>query len=357
MSKWIEEELEPGLRASYGLKKVLASTQSKWQTVDVVDLECFGRALMIDGLIQSCQIDECVYHECLVHPALLMHACPKTVYIGGGGEGSTAREVLRHSTVERCVMVDIDEDVVNFCREHLPENKEAFADPRLELVIDDAKAVLENSPTGFDVIIMDLDDPLEGGPCYQLYTTEFYAMIKAKLNPGGIFVTQSGQAGMKRHDLVWSPVHNTLKDVFPVVRAYNQASAAAVPTALAGRGCRSRCCRFRHPPIRLSAPVLPTSLCVSSCRAPQAVYSFMDEWGWNIAFTEGGALLEPAEVDRRIAERIKGTTEFLDGESYRGIFSLSKMHRKTLAEETRILSVAKGTFATMHSQGLCVAEK
>ena len=52
MSKWIEEELEPGLRASYGLKKVLNSCESKWQTVDVVDLECFGRALMIDGLIQ-----------------------------------------------------------------------------------------------------------------------------------------------------------------------------------------------------------------------------------------------------------------------------------------------------------------
>ena len=109
---------------------------------------------------------------------------------------------------------------------------------------------------------------------------------------------------------VFTPVHSTVRAVFPAARAYNQ-----------------------------------------------AVYSFMDEWGWNIAFTEGGALLEPAEVDRRIAERIKGTTEFLDGESYRGIFSLSKMHRKTLAEETRILSVAKGTFATMHSQGLCVAEK
>ena len=52
MSKWIEEELEPGLRASYGLKKVLNSCQSKWQSVDVVDLECFGKALMIDGLIQ-----------------------------------------------------------------------------------------------------------------------------------------------------------------------------------------------------------------------------------------------------------------------------------------------------------------
>jgi thermospermine synthase len=223
MSKWIEEELEPGLRVSYGLKSLLHSGQSKFQTVDVVDLEPFGRTLLIDGLIQSCQIDEYVYHESLVHPALLSHPCPKRVYIGGGGEGSTAREVLRHRTVEKCVMVDIDADVVHFCREHLPENTAAFADKRLDLVIDDAKAVLQQATEGFDVIIMDLDDPLEGGPCYQLYTVEFYQMCLSKLNPGGVFVTQSGQAGITRHHLVWSPVNSTLRQVFPKVHAYNQA--------------------------------------------------------------------------------------------------------------------------------------
>ena len=112
---------------------------------------------------------------------------------------------------------------------------------------------------------------------------------------------------------MWSPVHSTLRQVFPAVRAYNQ-----------------------------------------------AVYSFMDEWGWNIAFSDPGmgSLLEPDQVDVRIAERIKGGSDaltFLDGESYRGIFSLSKVHRKTLREETRVLSRERGTFAVMHSQGLCVA--
>merc|ERR1719203_2782113 len=129
----------------YKMDKILGSTTSKFQTVDLVDLEPFGRSLVIDGLMQSCRVDEFVYHECLVHPAMLMHPAPKNVYIGGGGEGSTAREVLRHKTVEKCVMVDIDKDVVDFCREHLPENKEAFADPRLELVIEDAKVVLEQA--------------------------------------------------------------------------------------------------------------------------------------------------------------------------------------------------------------------
>jgi len=307
-NKWIEEELEDGLRVNYRLKKIFHTGESKFQTVDLVDLEPFGRCLIIDGLIQSCQVDEFVYHECLVHPAMLLHPNPKTVFIGGGGEGSTAREVLRHSSVEKCVMVDIDDVVVHFCREHLPENAEAFKDPRLELIIDDAKKQLEDSTTKYDVIIMDLDDPLEGGPCYQLYTKEFYTMAKSKLTPNGVLVTQSGQAGIKQHPVVFTSIHNTLKQVF--------------------------------------AQVFPMN---------QAVYSFMDEWGWNLA-VQDAAIPDPKklskeEVDKRIASRIKGDLQFLDGESWAGVFALSKKHRRSLAEETAVLSTS-GTFRFMHNPGV-----
>lgn len=313
MSKWLEENLEPGLRASYRIERILGSTTSQFQTVDLVDLEPFGRSLVIDGLMQSCRCDEWVYHECLVHPAMLLHPTgAKTVYIGGGGEGSTAREVLRHKTVEKCVMVDIDGDVVRFCKEHLDENHAAFADPRLELVIDDAKGWLEQRDLKFDVIIMDLDDPLEGGPCYQLYTTEFYTFLKSRLNPGGIFVTQSGQSGIKQHHLVFSPINRTLKDVFSHVVAYNQ-----------------------H------------------------VYSFMDEWGWNMALTEEGAPSPPSlsaeEVDKRIDARITGgasTLQFLDGITWQGIFALSKKHRKTLSEETVVMSVSGNQHRFMCNAGV-----
>jgi len=304
MSKWLEEEVEPGLRIMYKLDKILGSTTSKFQTVDLVDLEPFGRSLVIDGLMQSCRVDEFVYHECLVHPAMLLHPNPKNVYIGGGGEGSTAREVLRHKSVEKCVMVDIDEDVVGFCKEHLDENHAAFADPRLDCIIDDAKAWIEKSDLKFDVIIMDLDDPLEGGPCYQLYTKEFYTMLRTKMNPGGIFVTQSGQSGIKQHHLVFSPINCTLKAVFPKVVAYNQ-----------------------H------------------------VYSFMDEWGWNMGLpeehSESPASLSAEEVDKRIAARITGELQFLDGESWAGIYALSKKHRKTLAAETCVMSVEGNTHRFM----------
>jgi len=160
----------------------------------------------------------------------------------------------------------------------------------------------------FDVIIMDLDDPLEGGPCYQLYTTEFYQMLKSKLNPGGIVVTQSGQSGMKQHHLVFSPIHNTLKSVFPNTTAYNQ-----------------------------------------------AVYSFLDEWGWNIGLTEADAAppasLTVAQVDELIAARIDGELQFLDGISWTGIWALSKKHRKTLAAETCVMSVAGNQHCFMPNPG------
>jgi thermospermine synthase len=304
MSKWLEEEVEPGLRIMYKIDKILASTVSKFQTVDLVDLEPFGRSLVIDGLMQSCRVDEFVYHECLVHPAMIMHPNPKNVYIGGGGEGSTAREVLRHKSVEKCVMVDIDADVVAFCKEHLEENHAAFANPRWDCIIDDAKAWIEKSDLKFDVIIMDLDDPLEGGPCYQLYTKEFYEMLRTKMNPGGIFVTQSGQSGIKQHHLVFTPINCTLKAVFPKVVPYNQ-----------------------------------------------AVYSFMDEWGWNMGLpeesSESPTSLSVEEVDKRIAAKIDGELQFLDGESWRGIYALSKKHRKTLADETCVMSVEGNTHRFM----------
>jgi hypothetical protein len=155
-------------------------------------------------------------------PVMCSHPCPKRVFIGGGGEGATLREVLRHATVEECVMVDIDGDVVNYCRDHMPGHSAGvYKDPRATLVIDDCKVQLEGHADGsFDVIIMDLSDPLDGGPCYQLYTTAFYTTILAKLAPGGIFVTQSGCGSTLDADRCFTCVHSTLKQVFPKVWGY-----------------------------------------------------------------------------------------------------------------------------------------
>ena len=95
------------------------------------------------------------------------------------------------------------------------------SDPRLELIYDDARAQLENYPGTFDVIIGDLADPVFGGPCYQLYTDDFYKnVVSKKLNAGGIFATQSGPCGVMTAGEVFSSIHSTLKASFPTVVPY-----------------------------------------------------------------------------------------------------------------------------------------
>ena len=166
--------------------------KSPFQKVQIIE-SCFGKTLVLDSKTQSAEFDEHIYHESLVHPALLTHPEPKTVFIGGGGEYATAREVLRHPSVERCVMVDIDEKVCKICEEELPEwGNGCTKDPRLEVVssrhgasffapprdlvltpprlssalqhYDDAYGFLERDTRSYDVVIMDIADPIEAGP-------------------------------------------------------------------------------------------------------------------------------------------------------------------------------------------------
>jgi len=177
---------------------------------------------MLDEKMQSTTSDEFIYHENLVYPALLTHENPKKVLILGGGEGATAREILRFKSVEKCVMVDIDEVVVKTSKEFLTSyHKGAWENPKLELIIGDAKEYLEKSEEKWDVIVGDLADPLPCGPCYLLYTVEFYTMLASKLAPGGIFVTQSGPCGLYSISDVCIPVYNTLSKVFKNATMYH----------------------------------------------------------------------------------------------------------------------------------------
>lgn len=314
--KWLEEEIQDDLKWSIQVKQVLHSGKSEFQSVELVDSGPFGKVLLLDGKAQSAEADERVYHEMLVHPALLAHPRPRTVFIAGGGEGATAREVLRHTSVERLVMADIDAVVCDFCERHLPANAAAFADARLDLVIDCAKARLEAAPDGaFDVIIGDLADPVSGGPCYQLYTREFYeGVIARKLAPGGVFVTQSGPAGVLSSGEVFAPIHHTLAAVFP-----------------------------RVVPLTAHVP------------------SYADTWGWNIAFGRGeaeegrpSALPESAEeADAAMASRIDGELTFLDGATLVGARALNKIVRRVVAEETHVYTVDAPRF--IHGEGIAGA--
>jgi len=151
----------------------------------------WGKVLWLDDVLTVAEKDEFIYHEMIVHLPMFVHPNPKRVLIIGGGDGAAAREVLKHPDLEKCVMVDIDEVVINMCKKHMPFLSDgAFENPNLDLVIGDAMDYVTNSPdNSFDVIIVDSTDPLTDSPGEILYTEEFYSHVERILAPNGVIST------------------------------------------------------------------------------------------------------------------------------------------------------------------------
>ena len=209
--RWHYEQITPELVQGERVERVIHEGRTDYQSVVVQDTALFGRSLVLDGKTQSTALDEFVYHESLVQPCMVTHPQPRRVFVAGGGEGATIREVLAHDSVERVVMVDIDREVVDLCKEHLGGHHQgAFDDPRLELRHMDALQYLRDADERYDVAIIDVPDPLEGGPAYLLYTTEFYDLLMSRLTESGMMAAQSGPTGPALYSQCFSVVANTI---------------------------------------------------------------------------------------------------------------------------------------------------
>lgn len=290
---WHYELITPGLLQAEERLEVFFRGQTEFQHVEVMDGGAFGRTLILDGKTQSTEVDEFAYHEALVHPSMIAHPNPTSVFVAGGGEGATIREVFAHRSVEQVVMVDIDKQVVDLCRKYLPNHHQgSFDDPRLELHHMDALKFLEDTSLRFDVVIIDVPDPLEAGPAYLLFTQEFYALLMDRLKPGGLMVAQSGPTGPAFYEQCFSAVANTVGSVFPSVYL----SEAFVP-------------------------------------------SFGTTWGFVIGSTgPDPTALSVEETDARISDRIDGDLRFLDGITLRGMTSVPKYLRAAVAAEDKIIT-------------------
>jgi len=218
--KWFFESTTPVEGHMHAIARTISSRQTKFQFMEIFETHSYGKVLVLDGRIQSSQHDEFIYHEILVQPGLLAHPRPVRAMVIGGGEGATVREILRHPTITDCLMVDIDGEVVEECKKHLPEmHRGAFEDTRTRVLHEDARAYLEKTTERFDLIVVDLPEPLEEGPACQLFTTEFYTLIRDRLTDDGVMSMQAGMT--KINELFfYGAVHRTLTAVFPVVAPY-----------------------------------------------------------------------------------------------------------------------------------------
>lgn len=294
-SDWLRDDLSKDQIILHKIKTRVASAQTAFQEVELLQTAKHGMTLVLDGTIQSAEADEWIYHESLVHPALLSCPAAGRVAILGGGEGATLREVLRHGWVSEAVMVDIDGEVVEFCRQNLQSfHQGAFDDPRAQILIDDARSWLEQLPDeSFSSVIFDLSEPIEEGPSQNLFTREFFLEIKRVLVPEGTLGMHAGPVDLSQ---------SNLGEFFPRLMA----TVGAV---------------FEQ--------VLP--MCAH-------VFSFSDLWTFAVAkkSSEQGAIL--GDVDSLVKERVNGELRHYDAQCHAHMSQLPKYLRKLLKGDRRIFT-------------------
>ena len=285
---WLsEKDLPYSVRLSYGFSQLVHQSRSPYQEILIFDVPGLGRLLQLDGYLQSCEYDVEMYHEPLVHVPALLQGAPKKVLILGAGEGATAHEALRWKSVERLLMLDIDQMVVEACREHMVMfHHNSFSDPRVELRFCDAFDYLEQAEELWDLVIGDLTDPNEGGLSKKVFAPESFARIKRLLRPGGIVAMQVGGMLPSTSKYCALLLQNA-RQVFP----HSQLYAHLVPTFLGLNGYM---------------------VCSSEPFA-------------NLSLTE-------EQVEAKLQEYVQGTLTCIDGQSFFDVFRLPLFVRQAIAQ-------------------------
>lgn len=194
-----------------GLKKLLFSEQTNYQLVEVYETDTWGNLMTIDGMVMLSEKDEFVYHEMLSHPAMFAHPKPEKVLIIGGGDGGTAREVMKHPSVKHVDMVEIDEAVVRASKQFLPEVG-AWNDDRLNVLFEDGIAFVKNAKAEYDVVIIDGSDPV--GPAEGLFEKDFFQFCFDALKEGGVLTAQTESPWVKEYHPSIKKVFDALNEVF-----------------------------------------------------------------------------------------------------------------------------------------------
>ena len=211
------ETLYSGYGQSFTVDRILFEDKTEHQHLVIFENRGFGRVMALDGVIQTTEKDEFIYHEMLTHVPVFAHGAAQRVLIIGGGDGGTLREVLKHKSIEHVTMVEIDQAVVDMCKQWLPNHSaDAYEDPRVNLVIDDGMRFVNNPEKApdntFDVIISDCTDPI--GPGKVLFSSGFYNGCKRTMTGKGIFVAQNGVPLMQLEEVERTTIRlgNYVKD-------------------------------------------------------------------------------------------------------------------------------------------------
>ena len=228
MELWFTENHSDNVRFSIKVDKHLRSAQSEFQRIDVFESEEFGRILALDGYLMITEKDEYIYHEMITHVPMAVNPDIRNVLVIGAGDGGTVRELCRYSSIENIDMVEIDEMVVEICREYLPQTACRLSDPRVHIFYQDGLRFVRNKENEYDLIIVDSTDPFGVGE--GLFTREFYGNCFKALKADGILVNQHESTFYTAYANSMKRAHSRIKSTFPLALVYQ----AHIPTYPSG---------------------------------------------------------------------------------------------------------------------------
>lgn len=224
MELWYSEDHTNNVKFSLKIKKQLFSSQSDFQKVDVLDTYEYGKLLTLDGLVMVTEKDEFVYHDMIVHTSMAVNPNIKNVLVIGGGDGGTARELMRYPSIQHVDMVEIDKMVVDVSREFFPTISCALDNEKVNVLYEDGVSFVKDKNDFYDLIIIDSTDPI--GPGEGLFTTEFYNNCYNALTNEGILVNQNETPIYDEFFEVGISSNRKLSKMFPIVEVYQ----ASIPT-------------------------------------------------------------------------------------------------------------------------------
>ncbi len=241
MELWFTEKHTEHVKLSIQVDKQIYSSQSEFQRIDIFESPEFGRFLTLDGYMMLTEKDEFVYHEMMVHVPMAVHPNVKKVLVIGGGDGGTIRELSRYKTIEEIDLVEIDEEVVEACKKHLPQTACGFEDTRVKCYYDDGLKFVRKYENTYDLILVDSTDPF--GPGEGLFTKEFYGNCYKALKEDGIMVNQHESPFYKEDAYAMQRAHKRIVESFPISKVYQ----AHIPTYPSGHWLFGFASKKYHP--------------------------------------------------------------------------------------------------------------
>ncbi|SEH46196.1 spermidine synthase [Halobacillus karajensis] len=226
MGTWFTEKQTDHFGITAKVNRSLHNEKTDYQDLEMLETAEWGKMLVLDDMVMTTEKDEFVYHEMIAHVPLFTHPNPKNVLVVGGGDGGVIREVLKHETVEKATLVEIDGKVIEYSKQYLPSIAGALEDERVEVKVADGFMHIAESEQEYDVIMVDSTEPV--GPAVSLFSRGFYEGIAKALKEDGIFVAQTDNPWFKA-DLI-RQVYRDVKETFPITKVYT----ANIPTYPSG---------------------------------------------------------------------------------------------------------------------------